>query len=150
IPGVDSTLTVSIDRGIFSAEARAAYNRGMLSGTIEVGATNRRLSPEGRPIEGGEPARTITPYGQGQLTIRIAPWLQGTIGVRILPSGEIEVSGAIGLPSSLEIFPEKRLDKNIFSIGIDIPIVGVAVAGQRIGIFATIRGGLDASAGVGP
>jgi hypothetical protein len=150
IPGVDSTFTVAYDRGFFTAEARAAYSRGMLSGTIEVGATNRTISPEGRPVEGGEPGRTITPYGQGQLTIRIAPWLQGTIGVRILPNGEIEVSGAIGLPSSLNIFPEKAINKNIFSIGIDIPIVGVAVAGHRIGIFATIRGGLDADAGIGP
>ncbi len=150
IPGVESTLTVSIDRGIFTAEARASYNRGMLSGTILAGATNRPIDPEGRPIEGGEPARTITPYGQGQLTVRIAPWLQGTIGVRILPNGEIEVSGAIGLPSTLELFPVKPFNKNIFHIDIDIPIVGVSVLGQRIGIFATIGGGLDVDAGIGP
>ena len=61
-----------------------------------------------------------------------------------------EVTGKIGLPSVLEIFKEKKLEKNIFKIGIDIPIVGVAVAGQRIGIFANISGGLDLSAGIGP
>jgi Domain of unknown function (DUF4157) len=150
IPGVASTLTVAYDRGIFTAEARASYARGMLSGSILVGATNRPIDPEGRPVEGAEPARTITPYGQGQLTVRIAPWLQGTIGVRILPNGEIEVSGAIGLPSSVNIFPARPpLVKNIFSINIDIPIVGLAVAGQRIGIFATIGGGLEANAGIG-
>src|SRR5690606_22985873 len=33
---------------------------------------------------------------------------------------------------------------------IDIPIVGVAAAGQRVGIFATIRGGLEARASIGP
>jgi hypothetical protein len=150
IPGVESTFTVAYENGIFTAEARAAYSRGMLSGTLEAGVTNRPINPEGRPADVTEPTARLTPYGQGQLTIRIAPWLQGTIGVRILPNGEIEVSGAIGLPASLNIFPEKAINKNIFSIGIDIPIVGVAVAGQRIGVFATIRGGLDADAGIGP
>jgi hypothetical protein len=151
IPGIDSTLTVSYDNGLFTAEARAAYNRGMLAGTIEVGATNRPLDAQGQPIPGGEPTADLTLYGSGQLTIRITPWLQGTAAVRLLPNGEIEVTGSIGLPSSLDVVPdEKRLDRNIFSIGLDIPILGVAAAGQRIGIFATIRGGLDASAGIGP
>jgi hypothetical protein len=150
IPGVNSTLTVAYDNGLFNAEAQAAFSRGMLSGRLHVGVTNRPMNPEGRPVEGGEPTRTLTPYGSGQLTIRVTPWLQGTIGVRILPNGEIEVSGAIGLPSSLNIFPEKSLNKNIFSINIDIPIVGVSVLGHRIGIFATIGGGLDVNAGIGP
>jgi hypothetical protein len=66
------------------------------------------------------------------------------------PNGEIQISGEIGLPEALDIFPEKKLDKNIFKIGIDIPILGVSVAGQRIGIFANITGGLDLSAGIGP
>jgi hypothetical protein len=82
--------------------------------------------------------------------LRIAPWLQATAGIRLLPNGEVEVTGEIGLPSSLDIFPEKSLSRNIFSIGLDIPIVGVSVAGQRVGIFATIGGGLDLSAGIGP
>jgi hypothetical protein len=98
-------------------------------------------------VEGSE---RITLYGGGSLTLKLAPWLQATAAVRLLPNGEVEVTGEIGLPSSLDIFPEKRLDKNIFTIGIDIPIIGVAVAGQRIGIFANISGGLDLSAGIGP
>jgi hypothetical protein len=67
-----------------------------------------------------------------------------------LPNGEIELRGEIGLPSSVELFPRRSVEKNIFTINIDIPIVGVAVAGQRIGIFATIGGGVDVSAGFGP
>jgi hypothetical protein len=150
IPGVATTLTIGYDDGAITIEGRAAYNHGMLSGQVEIGATNRPLDAQGRPMLSAQPSDHLRAYGGGTVTIRITPWLQGTIGVRILPNGEIEVSGAIGLPASLNIFPEKRLDKNIFNIGIDIPIVGVAVAGQRIGIFATIRGGLDASAGIGP
>jgi hypothetical protein len=147
IPGVNTQLNISYDDGVFDISGTASYARGMLSGSVQVGVTNRPVS-DGQPS--GEPGRNLTLYGGGTLTIRIAPWLQGTVGIRLLPNGEIEVSGEIALPSTLDIFPEKKLEKNIFTIGIDIPIVGVAVAGQRIGIFANISGGLDLSAGIGP
>lgn len=150
IPGVDATVNVAYEDGVFNAEGSASYSRGMLSGSLQVGATNRPLDAQGQPVPNGEPTRELRAYGGGTVTLRLAPWLQGTVGLRLLPNGELEVSGSVGLPASLDIFPEKRLDKNIFSIGIDIPIVGLAVAGHRIGIFATIRGGLDASAGIGP
>ncbi|MFN9029456.1 MAG: DUF4157 domain-containing protein [Betaproteobacteria bacterium] len=150
IPGVDATLTVEYDNGALTIEGEAAYARGMLSGSVRVGATNRPLDAQGNPLPDAPPADALRAYGGGEVTIRIAPWLQGTAGLRLLPNGEIEVSGSIGLPSALDVFPEKRLDRNVFDIGLDIPIVGVAVAGQRIGIFATIRGGLDVSAGIGP
>jgi len=148
IPGIDSRLEVAYQDGAFTVSGTASYRRGLLSGSVTVGATNRTLDPEGNPT--GEPTTTLTAYGGGSVTIQIAPWLQGTVGVRFLPNGEMELSGGVSLPAALELFPEKSYDRNIFSIGIDIPIVGVAVAGQRIGIFATIRGGLDLSAGVGP
>jgi hypothetical protein len=48
------------------------------------------------------------------------------------------------------VFPEKRVEKRVFSIGIDIPIIGFSVLGHRVGIFATIKGGLDVFAGFGP
>ena len=150
IPGVDATLTVEYDNGALTIEGEASYARGMLSGSVRVGATNRPLDAQGNPLPDAPPADALRAYGGGEVTIRIAPWLQGTAGLRLLPNGEIEVSGSIGLPSALDVFPEKRLDRNVFDIGLDIPIVGVAVAGQRIGIFATIRGGLDVSAGIGP
>jgi hypothetical protein len=148
IPGVNAAIAVAYENGAITIEGSAAYEKGMLKGSILVGVTNRPVDEAGRP--GGEPTADLRAYGGGTVTIRIAPWLQGTIGVKLLPNGEIEVSGSVGLPSSLDIFPEKKLDKNIFTIGIDIPIVGVAVAGQRIGIFADISGGLDLSAGIGP
>ena len=148
IPGVNTTITAQYDDGAFSAEGTVAYEKGMLKGSITLGVTNLPVGEGGKPA--GEPTKKLTAYGGGTVTIRIAPWLQGTIGIKLLPNGEVEVSGTVGLPSAIDIFPEKKLDKNIFSINLDIPIVGVAVAGQRIGIFATIGGGLDLSAGIGP
>jgi hypothetical protein len=151
IPGFDTELVVSYDDDTFDASVTAAYSKGRLKGSVTVGATNRPVAGD-KPAGPAAPnAKAITVYGGGSVTVVIAPWLQGTVGVRIIPpNGEIELSGEIALPATLNVFPEKKLDKNIFTIGIDIPIVGVAVAGQRIGIFANISGGLDVSAGIGP
>jgi hypothetical protein len=149
IPGVTSQVAISYDDGIFDANVTAQYSRGMLSGELTLGATNRPVDEENnRPT--GDPTDQVRAYGGGQVTVQIAPWLQGTVGIRLLANGEIELTGEIGLPSSVEIFARRSIEKNIFTLNIDIPIVGVAVAGQRIGIFATVGGGLDASAGIGP
>ena len=149
ISGVTSQVSVSYEDGLFDANVTASYQRGILAGQLTLGATNRPVD-EGSNRPTGEPTDQVRAYGGGQVTAQIAPWLQGTVGIRLLPNGEIELAGEIALPNTVEIFPRKAIEKNIFTLNIDIPIVGVAVAGQRIGIFATVGGGLDASAGIGP
>lgn len=151
IPGISASINVAYDDGAFDVMGTAAYERGMLKGSVTVGVTNRPIGPDGRP--GGPPAAhsdRLTAYGGGTVTIRIAPWLQGTIGIMLQPNGEMVVSGEVGLPAAVDIFPEKALNKNIFQLSLDIPIIGVAAAGHRIGIFASVTGGLDLSAGIGP
>jgi hypothetical protein len=68
--------------------------------------------------------------------------LQATAAIKFKPDGDVQVMGKIGLPSVLDIFDEKKVDKNIFKIGIPIPIVP--------GVSLNIGGGLDLSAGIGP
>ena len=148
IPGVSATITASYDDGLFEIRGTAGYEKGMLKGEVTVGATNRAVDAAGNPA--GEPGESLTAFGGGQVSIQIAPWLQGTVGLKLLPNGEVEVTGEVALPSSLDLFPEKTYEKNLFSLGVDIPIVGLSVAGQNVGIFATVRGGLDLDAGVGP
>ena len=147
-PGVSGTLTADYDDGAFVIQANLGLNRGMLSGTLVLGATNRGVDEQGNPS--GPPGERLRAFGRGNATVRLTPWLTGTVGIRILPNGELELMGQVALPSAFEVFPSRRIEKSIFSIGLDIPIVGVAVAGQRIGIFATVCGGLTASAGFGP
>lgn len=149
IPGISAAIGFRIDDDLFTVEGTAGYEKGMLKGSLLVGATNRPVGDDGKPAA-GEPTKEITPYGGGSVTLKLAPWLQATAGIKILPNGEIEVVGKIGLPSVLKIFDEKKLDKNIFKINIDIPIIGISAAGQNVGIFATVGGGLDLSAGIGP
>ena len=152
IPGVQSQINVAYKNGVFDANVTAAYSKGMMSGQLMFGATNRPISADGKPGDApADPAAAkITAYGGGQMTVKLTPWLVGTVGVKILPNGEIELMGKVALPDTLDIFAQKKLQKELFKIRVDIPIIGVAVAGQRIGIFATIQGGAGIEASVGP
>jgi hypothetical protein len=149
LPGISAQLTVSYDDGLFDIVGTAGYDKGRLKGSVTVGATNRPVGADGAPAAGEvPPTNKIILYGGGSLTLRLAPWLEGMAAVKFKPSGEIEVTGRIGLPNALPITPAKGFDKNLFKVGIDIPIVGVSIAGQRIGIFANIAGGIDLSVGI--
>lgn len=149
IPGVSGSVTGRFEDGAFLVDAKLGYQKGMLAGNVRLGITNQAVDPATKQ-PAGPPTPNTTVYGGGQVTIKITPWLQGTIGIELRPDGDVVATGEVALPDELELFKERKVDKNIFSIGMDIPIVGVAVLGQRIGIFATIRGGLDAYGGFGP
>jgi hypothetical protein len=119
-----------------------AFERGMLSGTAELGATNRPLDASGQPAGMPEPGAPLVVYGGGSATIRLAPWLQGTAGIRFSPAGECTLSGEIALPDTLELFPRQQIDRSLFSLSTQIPIVP--------GIVAEVGGNLRANAGIGP
>ncbi|WP_185827223.1 DUF4157 domain-containing protein [Edaphobacter aggregans] len=143
IPGITSKLMVTYDDGAFDAIVIAGYEKGMLKGSVIAGATNRPVDDSGKPGE-VSPAKAdkITLYGGGSVTLQLAPWLQATAVIKFKPDGDVQVTGKIGLPSVLDIFDEKRIDKNIFKIGIYIPIVP--------GVALNVGGGVDLSAGIGP
>lgn len=148
IPGVTAGLTAEYRDGLFKAEVRAGYERGLAKGSITVGATNMPVDENDAPA--GDPGETLSIYGSGTVTVRFTPWLEGTAGIIVKPDGQIEVKGEVRLPKSVELFPEKKIEKELLSIGVDIPIVGIAVAGQRVGIFLNIGGNLSARASIGP
>lgn len=142
IPGVNSQLTINYNDGAFTAEANADYSRGMLSGSVNAGVTNRTVNDDGSLSETATEGNPLVIYGGGQLTLQIAPWLQGTAGVQFAPNGEVTVTGEIGLPSQLEIFARREINKSIFNIAVQAPIFP--------GIVAEVGGGLSATAGIGP
>ncbi len=142
IPGIDSNLSVSYDNGAFTAEFSGAYRRGMLSGTATVGVSNRAVGEDGRPSGEPMPGGQLNVFGSGSATVQIAPWLQGTAGIRFDPNGEVTVSGEIGIPNNVEIFARKEINKSLFNIAVQVPIVP--------GIVAEVGGGLSAVAGIGP
>lgn len=142
IPGINSNLIVDYNDGAFTAEVNADYSRGMLSGRVNAGVTNRSVNPDGSLSATAAENNPLVVYGGGQLTLQIAPWLQGTAGVQFAPNGEVTVTGEIGLPDQLEIFARKEINKSIFNIAIQAPIFP--------GIVAEVGGGLSATAGIGP
>ncbi|MCV2218481.1 eCIS core domain-containing protein [Thauera sp. Sel9] len=142
IPGVDSELSVSYDDGAFDASFSGAFSRGMLSGRITAGATNRSIGEDGQPSGDAAPGAPIIVYGSGSATVRIAPWLQGTAGLRLDPNGEVTVSGEIALPGQLEIFSRLEYDKRLFGLSTQIPIIP--------GVVAEVGGNLSANASIGP
>jgi hypothetical protein len=149
IPGVDAAIKASYEDGVFLVEGDVAYAKGILSGSLHVGVTNKPMETGGKPAMGTGQA-PLRAYGSGTLTAKLTPWLQGTVGATLTEKGAVELVGEIKLPDSIDLFGAKEVKKNILSVGVDIPIIGVAVMGQRVGIFATIQGSLDASAGIGP
>ena len=149
IPGVTGTIGGTYEDGAFVAIADLGYKRGMLDGKLRLGVTNRAVDASGVPAGPAVPDHMVV-FGRGQLALQLTPWLIGTAIVEVRPNGTIAVAGRIGLPDHFTLFDRRELNRRIFSIGIDIPIVGIAVAGQRIGIFATVSGGLDLVAGIGP
>ncbi len=150
VPGLTGTVTGKYEDGAFLVEANLGYEKGLAKGSVQVGVTNQAPGADGKPAGPPKKDGSLRVYGGGTVTLTLTPWLQGTVGLKLTERGEIEVTGEVALPSTFEVFKERAVEKQLLSIGIDIPIIGVAVAGQRIGIFATIRGGVSISAGFGP
>ncbi|WP_439482438.1 eCIS core domain-containing protein [Cyclobacterium plantarum] len=148
IPGISTSLSVTYENGALTIEGSAAYSRGMLSGTIEVGATNRLIGEDGQPA--GEPDENMRVYGGGELTLQLTPWLAATAGVRLLPNGEIEVNARLAA-DSYEVFRRREMNRNLFRVPtIEIPLFAIPLGPRSIGLVAQIGGGLDFTAGFGP
>jgi len=107
----------------------------MLAGNIDLNA-------KAVVGEGGGEAEPIKVWGSGTVDVTAAPWLIATVGLTLDEKGEITVSGEMGLPSSLEIFPRKEINKSLFAVATQVPIVP--------GIVAEVGGNLSATAGIGP
>jgi len=149
IPGINSTLSVEYDNGALTIAGSANYNKGMLGGTVNIIATNRSIGDDGQPT--GNPDKEMRIYGGGSLTLKLTPWLQAKADVKFSPEGEIEVTGEIGLPSTVDVFKRKSIDQKLFSMpAIEIPIFAIPLGPRSIGLVARITGGLDLSAGFGP
>ena len=150
VPGLTGSVTGKYEDGAFLVDAQLGYEKGFAKGTVHVGVTNQAVGPDGKPSGPPKPDGSLLVYGDGSVTLTLTPWLKGTVGLKLSPDGQVEVSGEVALPPTFDVFPEKKVDKTLLSIHVDVPIIGVAAAGQRIGIFATVGGALSFSAGIGP
>lgn len=149
IPKINTELSISYDDGALTIEGKASYAADRVSGDVTVGATNRAIAADGTPS--GPAGDKFTAYGSGKLTLKVTDWLQASASVRVTPAGEIEVVGRLDLPSAVDVFPKKSINKELFKVPtIQIPIFAIPLGPKSIGIVATIDGGLDFDAAVGP
>jgi hypothetical protein len=149
IPKINTELSISYDDGALTIEGKASYAADRVSGEVMVGATNRAIAADGTPS--GPAGDKFTAYGSGKLTLKVTDWLQASASVRVTPAGEIEVVGRLDLPSAVDVFPKKSINKELFKVPtIQIPIFAIPLGPKSIGIVATIDGGLDFDAAVGP
>ncbi len=149
IPGVDTDLSVSYVDGVITITGTVAYTKGRLSGSATVGVTNQAVGADGKPS--GGPGKDLSVFGGGSLTLKITDWLQGTAGITFKPDGNVEVVGKIGIPQAVDIFPKKEIKKDVFKAPtIEIPLFAIPVGSRSIGLVATIGGGAEAYASIGP
>lgn len=149
IPGISTDLSVDYQDGVITVQGTVGYNKGRLSGSITVGVTNRSVGADGKPA--GGPSGSLTPFGGGSLTLKITDWLQGTAGVKLLADGSLEVMGKIGIPDTVNIFEKKEIKKELFKAPtIEIPIFAIPIGSRSIGLVATIGGGVEGYASIGP
>lgn len=137
LAGLDASAKVKLDYkdGLLNGKLTANYKKSMVEGNVDLNA--RAMIGEG----GGE-AEPLKVWGGGKVGVTAAPWLKATVGLTLDEKGEVTVAGEMGLPSSLEIFPRKEINKQLFALSTQIPIVP--------GIVAEVGGNLSAKAGIGP
>jgi hypothetical protein len=135
IPGIDAALTVAYDDGAFLAKVEVPFERGLIKGHIEAGATNAPVGDDGRPLAGGAPGGELHVFGAGSATLQITPWLAGTAAIRLLPNAEVEVHGDLTV-EHVNLYEGKDLvDRDIVPmIHTDVPIFPPVVLGLGAGL----------------
>jgi hypothetical protein len=154
--GVSATLDASYDDGLFKFSAAAPFAAGPASGTVLLGVTNGDVDDEGNVTPGGaEGSTALKAFGNGTVNVRLTEQLQGGVGLKVRPSGQILVSGRIGIPGRVELFgqypPPDRARRELFHMPtVSVPLFGFAVGGTTVGVALTINGRVTGYAYVGP
>jgi hypothetical protein len=128
IPGLTGNLLVAYKDNRFSGKTKIGYARDKFGGWVVVLLVQD---------EKGKMAIS----GSGELTARLTDWLTGTVHIDVLPDATTKIAGQLKA-ADVELFPEKKADRELFSISRNIPLWAILVAVIRL------RGGVRA--GVGP
>jgi hypothetical protein len=155
--GVSATLDASYDDGLFKFSAEAPFEAGPASGTVLLGVTNGDVDDDGNvsPAGDGAGATELKGFGNGTVNVRLTDQLQGGVGLKVRPTGQILVSGRIGIPGRVELFgqypPPERARRELFHMPtVSVPLLGFAVGGNTVGVALTINGRITGYAHVGP
>jgi len=136
IPGLSGAglgLTIRYAKGAITGDAALDYKKGKLSGKVHVALNEKRK------LSGG-----------GELGYEIIPSLVAGVGVEIRENGTAKISGSLKIPEKIDLFPQKAIEKTLFSLGVQIPIFAIPLGTRSVGLVAEIGADLKARAGFGP
>jgi hypothetical protein len=128
IPGLTGNLLVAYKDDRFAGKAKLGYAKDKFSGSVEL-----FLAQD----EKGK----MNISGAGEVTARLTDWLTGLVHIEVLPDASTRIAGQLKA-DDIQLFPEKKGDRELFNISQNIPLWAILVAVIRI------RGGVRA--GVGP
>ncbi|MGG5820898.1 eCIS core domain-containing protein [Falsiroseomonas sp. HW251] len=150
LPGMSPQINLAYNDGLFDGTVSASFSRSIFSGDVEVGLTNRAVTPEGT-LSGTEPGPDLRLYGKGDVTAKIAPQLAGKVGIKLKPTGSLLISGRVGIAEAVTIFeqyPKPPADRReIFSTP---PFVVPLLGAPGAGIDLSVSAGAEGYASVGP
>ncbi|APV49331.1 hypothetical protein BWI17_06335 [Betaproteobacteria bacterium GR16-43] len=154
LPGLNPNIHVTYDEGLFTGELTSSFARGIFSGDVKVGLTNRAVTPEGE-LSASEPGRDLRLYGAGTLNARLTEHIAGGVGIKVRPRGDLLISGRIGIPGAVTLFdqypPPDRATRDLFKMPtVSVPLFGFSAGKTVIGIALTIDGKITGHAFVGP
>lgn len=128
IPGLTGNLLVAYKEDHFSGKAKLGYAKDKFAGNVEL-------------VLNQDEKGKMAVSGSGEVTARLTDWLTGKIHIDVLPDATTRIAGQLKA-DDVELFPEKKADRELFSISQNIPLWAILVAVIRL------RGGVRA--GVGP
>lgn len=128
IPGLAGNLLVVYKDDRFSGKAKLGYAKDKFAGEVEL------------VLDQDEKGKMLV-SGSGEVTARLTDWLTGKVHVDVLPDATTRIAGQLKA-DDVELFPEKKADRELFSVSQNIPLWAILVAVIRL------RGGVRA--GVGP
>jgi hypothetical protein len=151
IPGLTSQVAFAFHNEIFLVDAKVAFEKGRLKGSLNVGVTNQEIDTTGKPTGKALPQYKV--YGESELALKVTDKITVTAGVKLLENGEIEVRGGIKLPPKIEVVPKlfSVVNKPLIEIPeISFPLFGIPLGVTTLGLEATISPYVKANAQVGP
>lgn len=128
IPGLTGQVTVYYKESRFSGKGKIGYAKDKISGEVEL-------------VVDQDDKGKLALSGAGDVTARLTDWLTGRVRLEIRPDASYKIAGQLKA-DDIELFPAKKVDKELFSLSQNIPLWAVLVAVIRI------RTGVRA--GVGP
>lgn len=138
VPGLNTSLTVMYEDGVFDMRAKVGYKKGRFDGTIEVGVTNKAVDEKGQPQGEPQKGNNVVVFGYGSLTVDLFKGSRGTISARLTPDKQLLVAGNFTVKDLKPFGEGVKIHKKIVEFpSIKIPLVGV----PGVSIFFEIGGG---------